>query len=114
MDTDSHFLSPDPEQFDGIRICKPAPLNLFSTQDIVSSVVSSESAGDLERVYDVLEVKRGRVVRILTCLFPKYFAIVTRVRQEVRSMDQVHIFCSAIPPMAERIFFSLIRGKSFF
>jgi len=58
-------------------------------QDVVSSVVSSESAGDLERVYDVLEVKRGRVVRVLTCLFPKYFAIITRVRQEVRSMDQV-------------------------
>ncbi len=55
----------------------------------MSSVVSSESGGDLERVYDVLEVKRGRVVRVLTCLFPKYFAIVTRVRQEVRSMDQV-------------------------
>ena len=54
----------------------------------MSSVVSSESAGDLERVYDVLEVKRGRVVRVLTCLFPKYFAILTRVRQEVRSMDQ--------------------------
>jgi hypothetical protein len=54
----------------------------------VSSVVSSESPGDLERVYDVLEVKRGRVVRVLTCLFPKYFAVVTRVRQEVRSMDQ--------------------------
>jgi hypothetical protein len=51
--------------------------------------VSSESAGgDLERVYDVLEVKRGRVVRVLTCLFPKYFAIITRIRQEVRSMDQ--------------------------
>lgn len=41
---------------------------------------------DLERIYDVLEVSTGRVIRILTSVFPKYFAIITRVREEVRSV----------------------------
>ena len=41
---------------------------------------------DLERIYDVLEVTKGRVIRILTSVFPRYFAIITRVREDVRSI----------------------------
>ena len=41
---------------------------------------------DLERIYDVLEVTKGRVIRILTSVFPRYFAMITRVREEVKSV----------------------------
>jgi hypothetical protein len=47
----------------------------------VSSVILEDA--HLERIYEALEVKRGRVVRVLTSIFPKYFAIVTRIREEV-------------------------------
>ena len=53
-------------------------------QDVVTSVVMKDD--DLERIYDVLEVSTGRVIRILTSVFPKYFAIITRVREEVKSV----------------------------
>jgi len=55
-------------------------------QDVVTSVKIQDSA--LERIYDVLEVSPGRIIRILTSVFPKYFAIITRVREQVRSVDQ--------------------------
>ena len=59
----------------------------------------------LERIYDVLEVgtlgvnkkwflnvfsqvSPGRIIRILTSVFPKYFAIISRVREDVRSVGQ--------------------------
>jgi len=53
-------------------------------QDVVTSVVMKDS--DLERIYDVLEVTKGRIIRILTSKFPKYFAVLTRVREEVKSV----------------------------
>jgi len=53
-------------------------------QDVVTSVVMKDS--DLERIYDVLEVTKGRIIRILTSKFPKYFAVLTRVREEVKSI----------------------------
>eukprot|EP00092_Neocalanus_flemingeri_P032913 GFUD01035795.1.p1 GENE.GFUD01035795.1~~GFUD01035795.1.p1 ORF type:complete len:2735 (+),score=766.32 GFUD01035795.1:100-8304(+) len=53
-------------------------------QDVVTSVVMKDS--DLERIYDVLEVTKGRVIRILTSKFPKYFSVLTRVREEVKSV----------------------------
>ena len=31
-------------------------------------------------------MSKGRVIRILTSVFPRYFAIITRVREEVKSM----------------------------
>ena len=37
---------------------------------------------DLERIYDVLEVTKGRVIRILTSVFPRYFAVITREEME--------------------------------
>jgi len=55
-------------------------------QDVVHSVVISEDE-ELERIYDVLEISSGRVIRILTSKFPKYFAIISRVREEVSSMS---------------------------
>ena len=51
---------------------------------MVTSVVMKDD--DLERIYDVLEVTKGRVIRILTSVFPRYFAIITRVREDVRSI----------------------------
>ena len=39
---------------------------------------------DLERIYDVLEVTKGRVIRILTSVFPRYFAVITREEMETR------------------------------
>ena len=56
----------------------------------------------LERIYDVLEVgseqkvilnvysqvSPGRIIRILTSIFPKYFAIISRVREDVRTVGQ--------------------------
>ena len=56
----------------------------------------------LERIYDVLEVgseqkvilnvfsqvSPGRIIRILTSVFPKYFAIISRVREDVRTVGQ--------------------------
>ena len=54
-------------------------------QDVVTSVVTKKDE-DLERIYDVLEVTKGRVIRILTSVFPRYFAVITRVREEVRSV----------------------------
>ena len=53
-------------------------------QDVVTSVVMKDT--DLERIYDVLEVTKGRIIRILTSKFPKYFAVLTRVREEVKSI----------------------------
>jgi len=53
-------------------------------QDVVTSVVMKDS--NLERIYDVLEVTKGRIIRILTSKFPKYFAVLTRVREEVKSV----------------------------
>ena len=54
-------------------------------QDVVTSVVTKND-DDLERIYDVLEVSKGRVIRILTSVFPRYFAVITRVREEVKSV----------------------------
>ena len=49
-------------------------------QDVVTSVVMKDD--DLERIYDVLEVTKGRVIRILTSVFPRYFAVITREEME--------------------------------
>ena len=35
-----------------------------------------------------MKVSPGRIIRILTSVFPKYFAIISRVREEVRSVGQ--------------------------
>ena len=34
------------------------------------------------------QVSPGRIIRILTSVFPKYFAIISRVREDVRSVGQ--------------------------
>ena len=35
-----------------------------------------------------LQVSPGRIIRILTSIFPKYFAIISRVREDVRTVGQ--------------------------
>merc|ERR1719400_1367150 len=55
-------------------------------QDVVTSVKVEDHP--LERIYDVLEVSPGRIIRILTSIFPKYFAIISRVREDVRTVGQ--------------------------
>jgi len=55
-------------------------------QDVVTSVKVEDHP--LERIYDVLEVSPGRIIRILTSVFPKYFAIISRIREDVRSVGQ--------------------------
>ena len=34
------------------------------------------------------QVSPGRIIRILTSIFPKYFAIISRVREDVRTVGQ--------------------------
>jgi len=55
-------------------------------QDVVTSVKVEDHP--LERIYDVLEVSPGRIIRILTSVFPKYFAIISRIREDVRTVGQ--------------------------
>ena len=36
----------------------------------------------------IFQVSSGRIIRILTSVFPKYFAIISRIREDVRSVGQ--------------------------
>ena len=36
----------------------------------------------------IFQVSPGRIIRILSSVFPKYFAIISRVREDVRSVGQ--------------------------
>ena len=42
----------------------------------------------MQIVGDFFQVSPGRIIRILSSVFPKYFAIISRVREDVRSVGQ--------------------------
>lgn len=53
-----------------------------ATEDIVQDVLNESF--DAEELSQMEDLQSGRITRILTNDFPQYFAILSRVRQEVR------------------------------
>ena len=76
---------------------------LEATEDAVQDVL--QESFDADEMNQIEDLNTNRITRILTTDFPQYFAIVSRIRQEVHAIGpQGGVVNSTVVPQVQAIF----------
>ena len=76
---------------------------LEATEDAVQDVL--QESFDADEMNQIEDLNTNRITRILTTDFPQYFAIVSRIRQEVHAIGpQGGVVNSTVVPQVQAVF----------